>query len=322
MTPDEVALLIHVGQVNVLNFSAVVAMSFCYGTSSRSISPFSVLNNIFRKRNKTTATWALCSMLTLIFLITTTYFCMTVAFDFRLLIGALIANPELQLSERVEASVNSVEAMNLALNWVSGNGNGLLFIFGDGIVVWRAWAVWPNLHTYSTPNIVYGTIAALDTAIGAMSIVTNGIAVILIGIKAYLCLNLRPASTGNSAAGKVLMFMTDSGIVYIVFQIINLSLSTANIGRIDALYFATHIWTPITTIFSAAYPSLVILIVDNRYSIAQITDKYATRNGDQGTHISFAQSPLEQGTTDSTVSQSGAGFQASAERTLEKISEV
>ncbi|KAJ7588593.1 hypothetical protein C8J56DRAFT_1049509 [Mycena floridula] len=289
---------------------------------------------------------------------------------FQLLIQ--ITSPaDLELLERFEVANSSILSLNLALRWTSGNGYGSMFIFGDGIVVWRAWAVWSNqqsviilpaltllatigvelcflnvlliyfnyqatflaacvLQTIESDfsNIVSGTIAALLTAASALSIATNLIAVLLIGFKSYQHWKFMKDTVGvdTSAAGKVLMFLTESGIVYIIFQIINFSLSVADNTNRTPLDVATNIWSVIMIIFSAGYPSLVILIVYNQHSISRFTEGSTAGSRNMGTHISFAWSPPQQGTTvtDSIMirSQADDGFQASVARPTEEVLEV
>ncbi|KAJ7588614.1 hypothetical protein C8J56DRAFT_1049531 [Mycena floridula] len=259
-------------------------------------------------------------MLAILFSIATTYFCLYVALAFKLMIGALIDNTDLELLERLEVAGSSILKLTLAGTWISGNGYGLLFICGDGIVVWRAWAVWsgqqsviilPALTLLATfvcviqtieltaSNIVYGTIGTLANAASALSIATNLIAVLLIGFKAYQHWKFMKDTlgVGTSATGKVLMFLTESGIVYVIFQIINFSLSVANKADGTPLKGTTDIWGAIMIIFSAAYPSLVILIVYNQHSIARLTEGSTAGSRNPGTHISFARSPPQQGTT-------------------------
>ncbi|KAJ7585857.1 hypothetical protein C8J56DRAFT_891717 [Mycena floridula] len=294
MTPEEVALLKYAGQVFVGGFSAMVA-------------------------------------------------------GFKVMTGALIDNTDLELLEKFESADISVLPLNLAENWIGGNGNGLLTIFSDGIVVWRAWAVWsdqrsvimvPALTLLATfacviktiestvPNFVYGTVGALIIAASALSIATNLMAVLLIGFKAYQHWKFMKdtVGVGTSASGKVMMFLTESGIVYVIFQIINFSLSVVNTTNGSPLSEASSIWGVIMIIFSAAYPSLVILIVYNQYSIARLTEGSTARSRNVGTHISFARSPPQQGTTvtDSIMIRSHADneFQASVARPTEEVPEV
>ncbi|KAJ7588636.1 hypothetical protein C8J56DRAFT_889402 [Mycena floridula] len=356
MTPDETLLLKHAGQIFVENFASMVALTFCYGAEHLSVESliFVADQDASEKNNKTTATWALCALLTLIFLIITTSFCLFVAICFKLLIGALIKNPELELSERFEIADASITQINLAQAWLNGDGNSLLLIFGDGIVVWRAWAIWHGQHsviilpgltllasfalflarnilgsiTSTDPNFLYGKIANLLTAGATMSIVTNLMAIILIGLKTYQhwIFMKDTIGSGRSAAGKVLMFLTESGIVYIGFQIISICLVTPDITPGTALDIASRIWGIAVNTFSAIYPSLVILIVTNQYSISHITHgSTGVAGGDRnpGTHISFAHS-APQGTTESTESQADAAVQSMIERhhDIEKVSEA
>ncbi|KAJ7575360.1 hypothetical protein C8J56DRAFT_1119792 [Mycena floridula] len=349
MTPDETLLLKHAGQILVENFSLLVVQTFCYGIYVLLASL--AMYHLLLKKNKTTATWALCALLTVIFLITTAEFCLFVAVGFKLMIGALIKNPELELLERLEIANASVNQMRVAQLWLNGNTNSLLLIFGDSIVVWRAWAIWhgqrsviilPGLTLLATfalvlaanilqtitsvdPNFVYGKVAYLGIAGATMSIVTNLIAIVLIGLKTYQHWKFMKDTIGPglSAAGKVLMFLTESGIVYIGFQIINICLSVINTTQGTALFIATRIWNNIMIIVSAIYPSLVILIVTNQHSISHITNgSTGVAGGDNpGTHISFAHS-APQGTTDSTEDQVAVAVQSMIERhhDIEKVS--
>ncbi|KAJ7585900.1 hypothetical protein C8J56DRAFT_1086042 [Mycena floridula] len=329
MTPDEVALLKHAGQVFVQYFSAMVGI-FLFDSMDSELKL-----RCDRKHRKTRATWILCTMLAILFSITTTYFCLYVAAGFKLMIGALIDNTDLELSDKFEVADTSIDPLNLAQTWISGSGYGLIFVFGDGIVVWRAWAVWsdqrsviilPALTLLATfvcviqtigstvSSFSSGTIEALADAAAALSIATNLIAVLLIGFKAYLIWFSQHwkfmrdmLGVGNSATGKVLMFLTESGIVYVICQIINFSLFVVDHTEGTSLDVATNIWTEIMIIFS-------------------LTEGSTAGNRNLGTRISFARPPPQQGTTvtDSIMirSQADNGFQAGVARPTEEVLEV
>ncbi|KAJ7575290.1 hypothetical protein C8J56DRAFT_1119636 [Mycena floridula] len=353
MTPDETLLLKHAGQVLVQNFASVIVQTFCYGVYVLLTSL--TMYHLLLKHNKTTATWALCVLLTMIFLLITASFCLFVAICFKFIIGALIENPELELFERLEIADNSTKQIALAYGWLNGDSNSLLLIFGDGIVVWRTWAIWhgqnsviilPGLTllatfalflahnilqtmTFISPYFAYGEVASLLTAGATMSIVTNLIAIILIGLKTYRHWKFMKDTIGpgGSAAGKVLIFLTESGIVYIGFQIINICLSTLDTTQGTTLDIASRIWSYILTTVSAIYPSLVILIMTNQYSISHLTyGSTGVAGGDRnpGTHISFAHPALQGTTIDSTESQADATVQSMIKKhhDIEKVSEA
>ncbi|KAJ7585904.1 hypothetical protein C8J56DRAFT_945763 [Mycena floridula] len=208
MTPDEVALLRNASQAFVQNFSSMYTTGLYFLLASLT------LHTLLAKHSKTTSTWILCTMLAILFSITTTYFCLYVATGFKLMIGCLINNTDLELLEKIKVADSSIQPLILAQRWIAGNGNGLTFIFGDGIVVWRAWAVWSDqqsviilpvltlLATFgmglstvltacviqtiasTSSDVVFGTTGALLIATSALSIATNLIAVLLIGFKA------------------------------------------------------------------------------------------------------------------------------------------
>ncbi|KAJ7575337.1 hypothetical protein C8J56DRAFT_1032567 [Mycena floridula] len=328
MTPDETLLLKHAGQVLVEDFASV---TFCYGAEHLSVESLIFVADqdvsgvyvllaslaiyyLLLKHNKTTATWALCALLTLIFLVSTASFCIFVASCFKLMIGALIENPELELLERLEIANASTNQLALAQLWLNGSTNSPLLIFGDGLTLLATFGNILQTIISVDPAFLYGKVASLLIAGAAMSIVTNLMATILIGLKTYQHWKFMKDTIGpgRSAAGKVLMFLTESGIVYIGFQ-----------GT--ALDIATRIWIIIVTIILAIYPSLVILIVTNQHSISHFTHgSTGVAGGDNpGTHISFAH-PASQGTTDSTEDQVEAAVQSMIERhhDIEKVSEA
>ncbi|KAJ7575375.1 hypothetical protein C8J56DRAFT_976073 [Mycena floridula] len=320
MTPEETLLLKHAGQILVRDFASAAVRTFCYGVYV--LLALLAMYCLLLKHNKTTATWALCALLTVIFLIATASFCLDVAIGFKLMIGVLIESTELELFERLDIANASTTQINMAQLWLNDGFNSLLLIFGDGIVVWRAWAIWhgqrsviilPGLTllasfalflahnilqpmTFINPLSFYLNVGTLDIAGVTMSIMTNLIAITLIGLKTYQHWKFMKdiIGPGGSAAGKVLMFLTESGIVYIGFQ--------------------------------AIYPSLVILIVTNQHSISHITHGSTGVAGgyrNPGTHISFAH-PASQGTTNSTEDQTEAAVQSMIEvhHDIEKVSEA
>ncbi|KAJ7577975.1 hypothetical protein C8J56DRAFT_898659 [Mycena floridula] len=275
---------------------------------------------------------ALLAMHTLLVL-----FCLKVASTFTLLIGVLVENPELKLQDRIDIANASIDQVSLAELWVAGSLDSLQFMFGDAIVVWRTWAVWhdqqsviilPVLTLLATfvflqPSSLYGKIANLQIAGSIMSIITNLIAVILIGVKTYQHWQFMKDTIGqgNSVAGKVLMFLTESGVVYIVLQIITFCLIIHGNIPLNNLNAANIIWSG--TINMLLTQSLVILIVNNQHSIAHITEVSYAGDQNLGTHISFARSGLPE-TTDSTASQTDPAVPSISERhyDTEKIPEV
>ncbi|KAJ7575365.1 hypothetical protein C8J56DRAFT_1063604 [Mycena floridula] len=350
MTPDETLLLKHAGQILVEDFSLLIIHTFCYGAEHLSmkclifvadLDPPGVyvllaslaMYQLLLRHNKTTATWALCALLTVIFLIATASVWLDVAICFKLIIGALIKNPELELLERLQIANASVRRIILADEWLNSNSNSLLLTFGDGLTLLTTFALFlaeTILHTITSvdPTFAYGNIASLLTAGATMSIVTNLMAIILIGLKTYQHWKFMKDTigSGHSAAGKVLMFLTESGIVYIGFQIINICLITQDTTQDTALDNASQIWNIIVNTVSAIYPSLVILIVTNQHSISHNTHGstgVAARDRNPGTHISFAHS-APQGTADSTQDQAEAAVQSMIERhpDIEKVSEA
>ncbi|KAJ7577976.1 hypothetical protein C8J56DRAFT_1060661 [Mycena floridula] len=339
MTPDEVSLLKRAGQVFVINCASTIPLTFCYGMYFLVASL--TLHTLLTKPKKTLSSWILCSTLTAVFIITTVYFCLFIAGTFKLMIVALIENTDLEFLDRIIIAQNSVVQINLATVWVGGN-NGLLAIFGDGIVVWRVWAVWNERRSVTIlPGVLLlATLAIFITASTmrtlaftselkpnttglviagyAMSIATNFVAVLLIGLKAYQHRKFikNTIGVGNSAAGKILMFLTESGTVYVILQIINICL--AFLDDTNTLNTVSHLWGSMMNFFSATYPNLIILIVSYKHSIARMTENQISitdkRDQHPQTHISFARSIPPDTTIDTTDNVEDDTAQLSAER--------
>ncbi|KAJ3839487.1 hypothetical protein F5878DRAFT_118435 [Lentinula raphanica] len=201
--------------------------------------------------------------------------------------------------------------------WLGGV-NGLAYISGDGIVVWRSWAVWDGKRsvlilpvfclfgtvaifitssTLRTIAYVYPSIIEPNSLFGSLtiagytaSIATNFTSTVLIGIKAYQHHKfMNTLGMSSTMVVKILLLLTESGVLYIAFQIVNLCLAFLDNGYLSDSSFniASHVWGVIMNFVAAMYPTIIILIVHHNNSLSH---PRSTQVFSQ-THISFARSP-------------------------------
>ncbi|KAE9395219.1 hypothetical protein BT96DRAFT_1022044 [Gymnopus androsaceus JB14] len=334
MSPEETSLLTSASELFIRNFAYMVPLTIIYGIYL--VLTFMALRTTL-SHNRTLSNRTILILLIATLIITTIYFCTFVAGAFLLMQTALVKNIELSLAERFSLANESVLQIDICSMWVGGD-NGLLYLFSDGIVVWRAWAIWtgscrililPMLLLFATfaifivsstlrtiafvnPSwIAGGLMSNLVVAGFSMSIATNLISTLLIAIKAHQHRkSLQNAGIGSSIAVRILMFLTEAGFVYIVFQIIDVCLAFLDDGsQLNSPFnITTHIWGVIMNLLSATYPPLVILIVHHSHSISQASSGTYLSNSVSGqTHISFARSASPMSSTpmeDQSASQS------------------
>ncbi|KAE9397968.1 hypothetical protein BT96DRAFT_1020418 [Gymnopus androsaceus JB14] len=292
MTPQEIEVLKSTGELFVRTFAYNVPLTLFYGAYVilASLAMYCILS-----LRRTHSIWILFTLLIITLLVTTVYFGAYVSAAFILMQTTLVKNTELALQERLALAQSSIVNLQIVQLWFGGV-NGLLYIFGDGIVVWRAYAVWSDrpkviilpalmllasfaifltsssLRTVSTirPDAlrISSTVTGHLVAAGfSMSIATNLLSTVMIGIKAYQHIRLTKTVGADSVTvAKVLVFLTESGMVYVALQIIDMCLALLDDAPPNSAFNITsRVWGPMMDLFSAIYPTLVILIVHGRH---------------------------------------------------------
>ncbi|KAE9405862.1 hypothetical protein BT96DRAFT_306913 [Gymnopus androsaceus JB14] len=225
-------------------------------------------------------------------------------------------------------------------------------MFGDAIVVWRAWAVWterriviilPAFFLFATFAIFLTssslrTIASVnpsivdpDSLFGSLliagytaSIATNFTSTVLIGIKAYKHRRfMKMVGFGNSVAVKIMIFLTECGVTYIIFQVRSQPafLNVRNYMDLVALNIASHVWGVLMNFIAAMYPTLIILIVHRSRSISDVTGLSGSPETPvfSQTHLTFARSPTTNNTTiGGTDLESGSRWNGDGALEMEK----
>ncbi|KAF5347475.1 hypothetical protein D9758_015044 [Tetrapyrgos nigripes] len=161
----------------------------------------------------------------------------------------------------------------------------LNYVIGDGIVVWRAWIMFPRDYTVKFALIICGTFADSGLASarvlhggpaanghGAQSsalvmclplLFTNATATALIGYKAWrhgqdISKNLKDCGKQVSKAHKILILLVESGMLYCGLWIAYLVISLTSSGE-QAPSFQT--FASAMPILATVYPVLIILVV-------------------------------------------------------------
>ncbi|KAJ3718205.1 hypothetical protein C8R42DRAFT_136151 [Lentinula raphanica] len=313
MTPEETELLKEAGELFVRDFACTVPLALLYGVYC--LLAFQAVYTVLNRR-KSKYTWILVTFLIVNFLITTTYFCLYEAIVFVLMQTALVKNTDLSLGDRFTIASDSILGLSIGDMWLGGV-NGLAYISGDGIVVWRSWAIWngrrsvlvlPLFFLFATfaifitsctirtiadvnpsiipPNTLFGS---LTIAGFTASIATNFTSTVLIGIKAYQHRKfMNTLDMSNTMVVKILLLLTESGGLYIAFQIIQICVAFLDDSQLSNSSFniASHVWGVVMNFVSAMYPMLIVLIVHRNKSMS---DRLSTHVFNE-THISFARS--------------------------------
>ncbi|KAJ3772172.1 hypothetical protein FB446DRAFT_845767 [Lentinula raphanica] len=315
MTPEETELLKAGGELFMRDFAYTVPLGLLYGVYC--LLAFQAVHTVIN-RKKSRFSWILVAFLIANFLITTAYLSLYEATAFVLLKTAIIKNTDLPLEDRFTVATDSVLGLGIGQMWLGGV-NGLAYISGDGIVVWRSWAVWDGKRsvlilpvfclfgtvaifitssTLRTIAYVYPSIIEPTSLFGSLtiagytaSIATNFTSTVLIGIKAYQHHKfMNTLGMSSTMVVKILLLLTESGVLYIAFQIVNLCLAFLDNGYLSDSSFniASHVWGVIMNFVAAMYPTIIILIVvhhNNSLSHPRSTQVFSQ------THISFARSP-------------------------------
>ncbi|KAL1682899.1 hypothetical protein EV122DRAFT_273883 [Schizophyllum commune] len=152
----------------------------------------------------------------------------------------------------------------------------LNYIISDAIVVWRAWILWPDSRiaqgllllcmTYSAVAvIVNGALQANmsdspvpHTIARSAMLVTNAVATALVGIKLWIYRHNVRASmklmSGGGQVGGILVLLVESGVVYCVVWILEMSSINRSVEYL--MNFGA-----LTFVLAGIYPTFVVLVV-------------------------------------------------------------
>ncbi|KAI0754316.1 hypothetical protein C8Q80DRAFT_361161 [Daedaleopsis nitida] len=210
-------------------------------------------------------------------------------------------------------------------------------IVGDGIIIWRVYAFWSNGHeklvlfipiafllgsiatsmmlTYCAArlgsDIVLGTYQDpafcrnIQTASYSTTLATTAVATLLISYKTWEYRHIHMEAfgrkTSRSRTQRIMLILIESGILYMLFFLVQviMSLQVVNdsINRSKVLPFAFTIYQFITSLIVGIYPTVIVLLVNSKYSVLQTTSV----TGSSGTANSGGRYKTSHGTSQSTL---------------------
>ncbi|KAJ7472678.1 hypothetical protein FB451DRAFT_1175406 [Mycena latifolia] len=302
MTPSEATLLERFAQALLRNAEVLILIAIAYGAFLRHpcgyvVTAAMALHSLLRRDSpKTFATWILVLVVGVTFIMNTVYSSSFFAIFLGMIHATFVENETEPLAVRMGLAAQSIETASLCNSWLAGS-TGFMFLIGDAVTVWRAWAVsvghrkpvfagiflWvcsfgasltynilntpaPEFYTVGSPLYVMLYVGIV------LPLATNVCAVGLIGYRTYMFNGFMTETLGpgKSKAVKVMLLLTESGIVYCIVQAINAGLTLSNTGANEPVAEdkVARLWAAFTVFFSAMLPPLIILTVNHQRSIS------------------------------------------------------
>lgn len=333
MAPTEIALLQRAGRGMVVNISYIVESATFFGIflALALTSIFTYIHHrtqqprgfkLLSRASIRDLSWRLA-----VFALMTTLYASTIVSNVGIVKDRYINNAELELPDRFAiASYNAMKA-SLLSNWIAGQG-GLIFLVGDGVVVWRAWVICrtPVVHprarmfifiplfllfatlAFSVASsailtqLVGGTLVISNDSIlgiltitaGACSLATNVSATAIIGFIAYHHFKevLPGVSRPKYYSSRVLLYLLETGVIYCLLQAVYLTLVLLVQIPGSPLDMGAKFMQNMFIWASASYPFFILIIQTHQRTLADDVDlSLCGPNGTKlevGTHISFS----------------------------------
>ena len=333
MTPTEIALLQRAGHGMVVNISYIVESATFFGIflAIALTSIFTYIQHRIREprgpRLLSSSSFRALSWRFAVFALMTTLYASTIVSNVGIVKDRYINNAELELADRFAlASYNAMKA-SLLSNWIAGQG-GLMFLVGDGVVVWRAWIICkiPVVHArahrlifiplfllFATLAFSVASSAILTQMVGgtliisnesilgiltitasACSLATNVAATAVIGFIAYHHRKEMLPGLGRSKSysSRVLLYFLETGVIYCILQVVYLTLVLLVQVPGSPLDMGAKFMQNMFIWASASYPFFILIIQTHQRTLADDVDQsLCGPNGtklEAGTHISFS----------------------------------
>ncbi|KAG5644237.1 hypothetical protein DXG03_008832 [Asterophora parasitica] len=294
MTPTEAFILRFAGMGTRLRFATTITLTLCYGM----LVPLFALStrSLLRRGLKPTPT-------KIMFLVTIIAFvCATVTVVSRLLHQAL----QIQ-SIYVDFDPEKFNALTLVgpdtkyefFYFIQGWMETLLVIMGDGIVVWRAWALFPGetwmmigpcvllfataatkttwaaLYSKKDYNLLSpkgSPLSRLNDAGLALSLGTNFLTTCLILYKLWTHRSFQAAlglKKRSSPVERVMLILVESGVLLLAIQLGSLITDLVPYNPQAPMQYVGSIFYAVWIMSMTLYPSAVVFLVDQERSLVE-----------------------------------------------------
>lgn len=301
MTPEDWSVLAYTGNWLDDAVNKVVSEMTLYGAYFVLWSM--AMYTIVTRPHKTNRTIWLATALVLTFIVTTIRSSLGVA---GLVVGGrelLRKNTSLPLSTGAISFNQWTARYNPVLAWLAASGDtGLLFVINDALAAWRALALWRGrfrkvlggllmflVFSSFALWIAYGVMRTRPTrTVGSrlsvadisstlsitgsvVSITANLLATAMIGYTAHQHHVLAAASGIKMQSGKVLVLLTESGLIYCAIQVVRFALAlsvNSSTSPTSSQFRATSIFMSVSQIITAMYPPALTLIINYGHSVS------------------------------------------------------
>lgn len=222
--------------------------------------------------------------------------------------------------DEIYAAIGSSFSLDIALFYLSFFN----YVSGDAIIVWRAWALWPdNRKVVMLPiGLLIGSIASslvcggleirafhtqslriekiggnAQLASWALSLATSVVATLLIAYKAwihrkFIQSNMSSGGIRRSKAGKIMSLLAESGVVYCLVWITLMFTSYINLPNDDGL--AGNLFLPLSVQITGIYPTIIIVLVSLEKTILGAPSLTTAGFGSRTTRLQFATGPVSE----------------------------
>ncbi|KAF8069185.1 hypothetical protein FPV67DRAFT_1669203 [Lyophyllum atratum] len=297
MTPDDRTFLQVLGLWFLFDVGPLIAMSVLYGIF---ILLVSISTAMFIQRDtKSRPKWIMFSLTLLTFLLATVQWgCFLSSFVYKIQASIMddLDQPLDFTSARFDKINHRLFLTNSATNWTAQ----LMPFISDGIVVWRAWAVFHDrrrvmilpiaLLIGGTASAIayYGMISTFNGSVSdqfvenvstlnlyraalALSLATNVVATSMILYKLW---NHRKNFQGvvyqtTSSVQKVMIILVETGLAFCIFQVVMIVLVMIPDEAFSPYDMGFRTMVAIYTFFCAMYPTAVVILVQRQQSVVE-----------------------------------------------------
>ncbi|KAJ3966976.1 hypothetical protein EV361DRAFT_1010824 [Lentinula raphanica] len=295
--PQESMVLVGIGQVIYWNVASLIVTCIAYGFN---LLAASIAVSLFLKNGTRGLARKILLSLTLIIMLSTTWDVINRAGLYLTQIDYILMRP---LSGGVLAQAVAANKATLPYEYVDGWPVTINLLVGDGIVSWRAWAIYPHkiIVRASLVLLMLGNIAfcapavnvadvimedvnpsgqthslALDTASIWVSLGVNAFATSIVALKMLRhrrSISIISRKGRRTVVEKLLLFLVESGSAFCLFQLLFAIFETLNLYQTtttdSSIQVTTLILYSIFNGFAVLYPLAVIIMVSLNNSVIE-----------------------------------------------------
>ncbi|KAJ3788871.1 hypothetical protein GGU10DRAFT_84927 [Lentinula aff. detonsa] len=291
-TSQDSVFLVHVGQVIYWNVASLIVTCIAYGFN---LLAGSIAVYLFVKNGTRGVARKALLTLTLVIMLSTTWDVINRAGLYLTQIDYILMRP---LSGGILAQAVAANQATVPYEYVDGWPVTINLLIGDGIVSWRAWAIYPHnilvrasliiLMLANTAVNISDVIMedvnpsgqthslAMDTASVWVSLGVNAFATSIVALKMFRhrrSVRIISRKGSMTSVEKLLLFLVESGSAFCAFQVLFAIFDTLNLYQTtttdSSIQITTLILYSIFNGFTVLYPLAVIIMVSLNSSVIE-----------------------------------------------------